>query len=248
MTGMTTAASSHHLSALHACINTLSACLDEHALLERLPQLLRSHFAIERSRLLLLDAVGQPNGLMHVTGNALSPATNPNSPHRSTDTRRNHLSLPLLRQGHLLGLLQVVAPAGGSLREEDAMSLAIIAHYLAQRLPTVNLTTAQRSVVRHYAADNTIFIDENYLIKGVAGAILWKLVCEHRDHQRSDFCNRELRRDPALGLPQVLENLESRLILLQRRLNERCPFLAIEKTGRGRFRLRVDRLLQLSEA
>ena len=55
-------------------------------------------------------------------------------------------------------------------------------------------------------------------------------------------------RDSSLGLPDITDNLEARLILLQRRLTERYAFLAIEKVGRGRFRLKVSRPLQLADA
>jgi len=99
--------------------------------------------------------------------------------------------------------------------------------------------------VRHYACNDSIFIGEDYLIKGVAGAILWKLVRDYRDAGRTEFSNRELRVDPAIPLPEISSNLEARLILLQRRLVERCPFLGIERIGRGRFRLRVDHPIEL---
>ena len=101
--------------------------------------------------------------------------------------------------------------------------------------------------IRRYAENDSIFVGEDYLIKGVAGAILWKLLRNYVDERRTDHSNRELRLDPAIRLPDLSENLEARLILLQRRLEERCPSLRIEKTGRGRFRLNVTRPVALSE-
>lgn len=102
--------------------------------------------------------------------------------------------------------------------------------------------------IRYFAHDHSVFVDNGYLIKGVAGSILWTLLNEHLASGRRDFCNRELRRDPRLPLPDFADNLETRLILLQRRLAERCPQIALEKTGRGRFRLNVDRPLALQAA
>ena len=102
--------------------------------------------------------------------------------------------------------------------------------------------------VRHFAANDSVFINDDYLIKGVAGAIVWKLLRDHQHTGRVDFTNRELRLDPALRLPDVADNLEARLLLLQRRLQENCPHIHIEKTGRGRFRLCVLRPVVLEDA
>ena len=101
--------------------------------------------------------------------------------------------------------------------------------------------------IRRYAENDSIFVGEQYLIKGVAGAILWKLARSYVDEGHTEHSNRELRLDPEIRLPDLSENLEARLILLQRRLEERCPGLRIEKTGRGRFRFSVSRPLTLSE-
>ncbi|HET9820396.1 MAG TPA: GAF domain-containing protein [Burkholderiaceae bacterium] len=100
--------------------------------------------------------------------------------------------------------------------------------------------------VRHYAADDSVFLDDDYLIKGVAGAVLWKLLNEHARSGRTEFSNRELRLAPELKLPEVGDNLEARLVLLTRRLNDRQASVRIEKCGRGRLRLAVVRPLQLA--
>lgn len=99
--------------------------------------------------------------------------------------------------------------------------------------------------VRHFEADGSVFLDDDYLIKGVAGKILWKLLRDHQHEGRCEFSNRELRLAPEIALPDISDNLEARLLLLARRLVEREACLRIEKTGRGRFRLVVGRPLQL---
>jgi hypothetical protein len=99
--------------------------------------------------------------------------------------------------------------------------------------------------VRYFPTDHSVFLDEDYLIKGLAGAILWRLVQTLQHEGRDQFSNRELRLDPRLALPEVADNLEARLVLLQRRLAERSDSVRMRKTGRGRFALEVSRPLRL---
>ena len=103
-------------------------------------------------------------------------------------------------------------------------------------------------VVRHFARDDSIFLDDTYLIKGVAGAIFWSLIRAWSREGRVAFSNRELRADPGLGLPELADNLEARLHLLDRRLRERDCGILMHRTGRGRFNLAVRRRVRLSDS
>ena len=176
----------------------------------------------------------------------------------------SQLAVPLLHGDALRGVLYVESPEDLRFTYEDEDALVVLAGQLTLTMellaqaaehaedahsaaPGLRATQGKPARVRHFTTDHSVFIDNDYLIKGVAGAILWKLLQVHAETGRSDFTNRELRLDPTLGLPDISDNLEARLILLQRRLAERCDALALEKTGRGRFRLVVGRPLQLSD-
>ena len=181
----------------------------------------------------------------------------------------SQLAVPVVSSGRLLGVLFVESPQDMRFTFEDEDALVVIASHLGAALdllqaaaepataatvpgdepgaPTASATTGTPLRVRHYLANNSVFIDERYLIKGVAGAILGKLLREHTQQGRGEFTNRELRLDPALRLPDLSDNLEARLVLLQRRLVENGPHIRIEKTGRGRFRLCVQRPVALDE-
>jgi adenylate cyclase len=171
---------------------------------------------------------------------------------------RSQLAAPIIAVRQLLGVLYVESPEEMRFSYDDEDALVAIAAQVGASSQMVQqsaeslegfpsagtarpATSGTPSVVRHYASDDSIFIDDDYLIKGVAGAIFTKLLRDHLKTQRCEFSNKELRLDPALRLPDVTDNLEARLILLERRLGERRAPMRIEKTGRGRFRLRLER-------
>jgi adenylate cyclase len=145
----------------------------------------------------------------------------------------------------------------GAFQAADECVVGILASYVAMAmaalgneaspLPSAPPSPAHTDAlqVKFYCEDGTVFIDNEYLIKGVAGSILWKLLNSYADEERTEFSNKEIRLDSSLALPDIKDNLEARLILLRKRLEERSVDLRIEKTARGRFRLVVEKPLVL---
>ncbi|GAB3019191.1 GAF domain-containing protein [Bowmanella dokdonensis] len=137
--------------------------------------------------------------------------------------------------GEAMGLLQLQTQGGQNMEASPAK-------------PCPQPGSGPALKVRYFARDHSLFMDEEYLIKGVAGAILWHLLNVHQHKGRCDFSNRELRLDADLPLPDISDNLDARLLLLSRRLQERSEHIQIEKSGRGKFRLLVKRPLTLSQS
>jgi predicted pyridoxine 5'-phosphate oxidase superfamily flavin-nucleotide-binding protein len=175
--------------------------------------------------------------------------------------------VPAVALGQVVGVLAAERTAPVAFGPADEAVLGIVATILANaveviraaerdvvgeeapvRTPAAPASRPAVTTVRFFAVDGSTFLDGEYLIKGVAGRILWSLLREHVAAGRVDFTNRELRLDPSLEMPGFKDNLESRLILLKRRLDERDAPVRIEKTGRGRFRLDVATSLRLEVA
>jgi len=182
-------------------------------------------------------------------------------PFPGLDAPESQIAVPIVSGDRTVGVLFAESREPLRFRQDDEDALTLVADRLGALIPAVQqnedgpapeavveaMAALAPIVVRHYAADDSIFLGHDYLIKGVAGAIFWKLVREHLQAGRIEFTNRELRLDPALRLPEHAENLEARLLLLQRRLRERESPIRIEKAGRGRLRLGVPAPLTLEE-
>jgi adenylate cyclase len=186
----------------------------------------------------------------------------------------SQMAIPVLNGQRLLGVLYVESQFDHFFSYEDEDALISLAFYLAQLILKLQLhdepassdsselvahaakTSATQSQlscdekplqIKYFPQTKSIFINEDYLIKGVAGAILWNLLQLNAQENRTLFSNKELRLNRMINLPEISDNLEARLVLLKRRLNERCDYIKIEKTGRGMFELIISKRLVLLE-
>ena len=120
-------------------------------------------------------------------------------------------------------------------------------HVTRASAPLPPAASTKKRTFLYYKNDEAIFVDGEYLIRNIPARILWKLLGESQRTGRTEFTNREVRLDAALGLPPVKDNFESRLILLRHRLQEKCPEVKIVSTGRGRFSLRAEAPIEMVE-
>jgi adenylate cyclase len=186
-------------------------------------------------------------------------------PFPGLENPQSQIAVPIVALQRTLGALYADSDRHMRFSYEDEDALTIVAAQLGAALqmlaeqPTANAeppppprrapppAPARKSVVRRFTENDSVFFDDAYLIKGIAGAILWRLVEEHARTGRTEFSNKELRLDPRLRFPDIHDNLEARLILLQRRLADRQAPVQIVKTGRGRFCIHVGAALELEE-
>ncbi|HYF59849.1 MAG TPA: GAF domain-containing protein [Burkholderiaceae bacterium] len=182
----------------------------------------------------------------------------------------SQLAVPIVAADALLGVLFVESPQDRRFGYDDEDALVALAAQLGATMPLlqarvepeVELAAGARAAddgpepgasvdasppipLRHYPHDDSVFLGDDYLIKGVAGAVLWLMARDHVERGRTRFTNRELRLDPRLRLPDIGDNLEARLVLLQRRLADRGACIRLERAGRGQLRLEVTRRLEL---
>ena len=184
---------------------------------------------------------------------------------------KSQLAIPLEARGEVLGVLCLQSDAAGRFLARDESRMQILARHLAVSMIAVGFAggaepaaaaaatsapaAAQHAsgvaadgagiTVRYFPADDSVFIDDAYLIKGVPGRIFQKLVQLYLEQHRQEFTNREIRLDPSLKLPEFQDNLEARLVLLRRRLEERTEVVRLDRVGRGRLRLSVARPVRL---
>jgi adenylate cyclase len=180
---------------------------------------------------------------------------------------RSALVIPLSSRDRLLGVLATESREPLAFDEWHEAYLEVLGNQIAlglERMLEAPLTEDKdepRPPVRsapatvagrahsfcYYRNDDCVFVDGEYLIRNLPGRILWKLLGQWSREGRTEFTNRELRLDPSLGLPDIRDNLESRLVLLRRRLEQKCPGVRLSRLGRGRFGLVVEGPVELVE-
>ncbi|MES2322954.1 MAG: GAF domain-containing protein [Pseudomonadota bacterium] len=175
---------------------------------------------------------------------------------------RSQLAVPIMAAQRLIGVLFVESRHEMRYSYDDEDALVTLAAQLGMAIqimqtqadsvdeaprarPEPESVDGEALVIKHFPENDSVFLGDDYLIKGVAGSIFAVLVADCIETGRTEFTNRELRLDARIRLPDVSDNLEARLLLLSRRLTEREAPVRIEKSGRGRFRLVTERPLRL---
>jgi adenylate cyclase len=225
--------------------------------------------AAARAQVLRLCCVGRNFLYMNNvrTAGLLSPDPSRIIPMPGLDSPQSLLAVPMMAGGEVRGLIYAESVDRLAFAPRDEEAVGLIAAQLAavvalaessQELDAVRSGAAVRTGtvrsggapirVQHHAYDDSLFIGHDYVIKGVPGRLLWRMLQDHAKDGRVEFTNREFRLDASLKLPDFKDNLESRLLLLARRLAENTWPVRILRSGRGRVQLEVDGPLVLEDA
>jgi hypothetical protein len=188
----------------------------------------------------------------------------------------SQLGVPLLVRGELVGVLCIESDMPYRFHEEDKTTIELLGGYLAIAIQNMQLreraeappeaataasgkasktiaapapgpSASPRREVAYYTREECILVDGEYLIRSLPANILWRLLRRRDVEGRVEFTNRELRLDRSLQLPEWKDNLETRLLLLRRRLEQKCSDIRIVPRGRGRFALELGCSVTLVE-
>jgi adenylate cyclase len=172
----------------------------------------------------------------------------------------SQIAVPVAVRGEVRGVLFAESVARLAFFEDDEAALMVIAGQAGMVLALIEAMAFDDEAearprpeplgnpvqVVYYDYDHSVFIDGQYVIKGFAGRLLFYMMEQWRSLGRVEFSNREIRLETLLGLPLIKDNLETRLLLLRRRLEEKKFPVRLVRAGRGRVVLQVGGKLELS--
>jgi hypothetical protein len=201
---------------------------------------------------------------MHKQADGTAGRPRPRIPLPGLASPQSQLGVPLLVRGELVGVLVIESETPYRFHEQDKQAIELLGSYLAIAIQNMQLqeragdgpsepaapapppkpaaAAARGQATReltYHAADETVLVDGEYLIRSLPARILWRLLTIRQASGRSEFTNRELRLDKSLQLPELKDNLETRLLLLRRRLEQKCPEIRLVPLCRGRFALEL---------
>ena len=180
----------------------------------------------------------------------------------------SQLGVPLVVRGELVGVLCIESETPYRFHEDDKNTIELLGASLAIAIQNMQLKEAGdepspapaaagpaargttkriKRQLAYYPSDEVVMLDGEYLVRSLPARILWKLLETHKREGRAEFTNRELRLDKSLNLPDFKDNLETRLLLLRRRLDEKADDIRIVPIARGRFVLEISCETELVE-
>jgi hypothetical protein len=212
-------------------------------------------------------------GMLHARAVAMRAMEAGHSPDRQVplpglENPESQLGVPLVVRGELIGVLCIESETPYRFHEDDKTTIEMLGSHLAVAIQNMQLReseeaklapraaaparppsrpTATHREVTYYRGEEVLMVDGEYLIRSLPARILWKLLTTKKKEGRCEFTNRELRLDKSLNLPDYKDNLETRLLLLRRRLAEKEPDIRMVPKGRGRFALELGCEIDLVE-
>jgi adenylate cyclase len=223
--------------------------------------------AAARQRVICVPSLGRNRAMRAALQESLEQRgqelPSPEIPLPGLESAQSVAAIPLVVRDQVAGVLYLESDRPGRFGPHNERLLRILGGQLAATLAVLEADRQEEPQaavqpepprpqddavpVEYYQADDSVFVGGEYVIKGVPGRILWKLLNEHAADGRTTFTNRELRLDERLGLPAGNDNLEARLLVLRKRLTVLECGLRLDRVGRGRLALHVDRPPALSE-